>query len=227
MNHLVQHLVRHLGRPVGRPGAIALLTVLVTGLSGFRLTQQELSTEAQNDPIAPNQMDWTRHEETIMPADLRTADWLAKRLRWVERAAHAQVPASTAVSDLGGTSWRLVQFQGSDDTTQTPDDRDKYTIAFTANGSVRVRFDCNRGRGVWTSSAPNQLRLGMLALTRALCPPGSLHDRLVRDWAAVRSYILHDGHLFLSLLADGGIYEFEPVEPVPLPSASPGRSPGD
>jgi para-nitrobenzyl esterase len=33
---------------------------------------------------------------------------------------------------------------------------------------------------------------------------------MVKDWALVRSYVFKDGHLFLSLMADGGIYEFEP-----------------
>lgn len=61
------------------------------------------------------------------------------------------------------------------------------------------------------SSGPNQLQFGPLALTRAQCPPGSLHDRVVKDWEFVRSYILKDGHLFLALMADGGIYEFAPI----------------
>jgi para-nitrobenzyl esterase len=34
-------------------------------------------------------------------------------------------------------------------------------------------------------------------------------DQIVRQWPSIRSYILKDGHLFLSLMADGGIYEFE------------------
>ncbi len=47
-------------------------------------------------------------------------------------------------------------------------------------------------------------------MTRAQCPPGSLHDRFVRDLGFIRSYTFRDGHLFLALMADGGIYEFEP-----------------
>ena len=43
-----------------------------------------------------------------------------------------------------------------------------------------------------------------------MCPPGSLHDRIAKHWEFVRSYTIKDGHLFLSLMADGGIYEFEP-----------------
>jgi para-nitrobenzyl esterase len=112
---------------------------------------------------------------------------------------------------LGGTSWQLVRFQGGDGTVLTPDEKAKYTVAFAADGNVSVRFDCNRGRGTWASPGPNQLRFGPMALTRAMCPPGSLHDHIVKQWPFVRSYTMQDGHLFLSLMADGGIYEFEPI----------------
>ena len=122
----------------------------------------------------------------------------------------AQEPGQSA-QPLGGTSWRLVKFQGSDDTTLTPDDKTKYTIEFGGDGSVSARIDCNRGRGTWTSSGPSQLRFGPLALTRAMCPPGSLYDRIAKDWEFVRSYTIKDYRLFLSLMADGGIYEFEPI----------------
>ena len=126
-----------------------------------------------------------------------------------------QASGSAPSSGLAGTSWQLVKFQGSDDTTLIPDDRAKYTIAFAAVGQVTARVDCNRGRGTWKSSGPNQLQLGPLALTRAKCPPGSLHDQIVKQWANVRSYVTKDGHLFLSLMADGGIYEFEPLKTKP------------
>lgn len=119
--------------------------------------------------------------------------------------------ASTGSADLNGTSWQLVKFQSSDDRTLVPDDKSKYTITFGRNGRVSARIDCNRGSGTWKSSGSNQLRFGPLMLTRAMCPPGSLHDRIVKDWSAVRSYVTRDGHLFLSLMADGGIYEFEPT----------------
>jgi para-nitrobenzyl esterase len=112
---------------------------------------------------------------------------------------------------LAGTSWQLVKIQGSDDTVVVPDDKSKYTLAFAPDGSLSARIDCNRGRGTWKSSGPNQLELGPMALTRAMCPPGSLHDRMVRQLPFVRSYVIKDGRLFLSLMADGGIYEFERV----------------
>jgi para-nitrobenzyl esterase len=57
------------------------------------------------------------------------------------------------------------------------------------------------------------LSFGPLMLTRAMCPPESLHDRIVRDWQSVRGYVIKDGHLHLSLMSDGGVYEFEPMGP--------------
>jgi len=120
-------------------------------------------------------------------------------------------PASSQPTSLGGTSWRLVRFRGGDGTTLEPDDRDKYTIAFGTDGRVSARINCNRGTATWRSKGP-QLELGPLALTRAFCLPEPIHDHLIKQWQTVRSYVLKDGHLYLSLMADGGIYEYEPIE---------------
>jgi para-nitrobenzyl esterase len=114
----------------------------------------------------------------------------------------------SAPASLGGTSWRLVKFQGGDGTLLIPD-KATYTLAFGTDGTVNVRFDCNRGRGTWTSPGPQQLQFGPLALTRAACP-SALYDRIVKQWGFVRSYVIEGGNLFLSLMADGGIYELEP-----------------
>jgi len=102
-----------------------------------------------------------------------------------------------------------VKFQSRDDSVLRPDDRSKYTLAFGTDGSLGARIDCNRGRGTWKSSGKGQLEFGPMAITRAMCPPGSLHDQLVRQLPHVRSYVIKGGHLFLSLMADGGVYEFE------------------
>jgi hypothetical protein len=34
----------------------------------------------------------------------------------------------------------------------------------------------------------------------------SVHDRPVRDFPLIRSYVMKDGHLLLALMADGGTY---------------------
>jgi para-nitrobenzyl esterase len=38
-----------------------------------------------------------------------------------------------------------------------------------------------------------------------------MHDQIVKQWSNIRSYVIKDGHLFLALMADGGIYEFAPA----------------
>src|SRR5690242_17676401 len=112
--------------------------------------------------------------------------------------------AQIAPAELGGTSWQLIKFQGGDDTILKPDLPSKYTIGFQADGRVSARIDCNRGSGTWTSTGQNQIQFGPLALTRMMCPPGSNLERIARDWQFFRSYVIKNGHLSLSLMADGG-----------------------
>ena len=120
--------------------------------------------------------------------------------------ANAQNP-----SGLVGTSWKLVKLQGGDEVTTVPDDGAKYTITFNSNGRVSARVDCNRGGSTWKSTRPNELQFGSWSMTRAKCPAGSLYDRIVREGAAVRTYEVKNGHLFLSGMEAGGYYELEPL----------------
>lgn len=117
----------------------------------------------------------------------------------------------SASNALAGTSWKLVKFQTGDDATLVPDDGSKYTITFGSNGRVTSRVDCNRGSSTWRSARANELQFGSWSMTRAKCPPGSLHDKIVTEGANVRSYYIKDGHLFLSGMSAGGYYELEPL----------------
>ena len=123
----------------------------------------------------------------------------------------ATTAASRPPSELAGTTWRLLKFEGGDGKILKPDDPSKYTIELAADGQLSARLDCNRGRGVWKSAGSSQVSFGPMALTRAQCAPDSLHDQIVKQWINIRSYVIRDGHLFLALMADGGIYEFEPA----------------
>jgi heat shock protein HslJ len=156
-------------------------------------------------------MSTTRARMCLLPLATTLACW----------PAFAQAPKGP--EPLAGTAWRLVKFQGSDDATLTPDDGSKYTLEFGKDGGLSARIDCNRGRATWKVPAPGQIELGPLALTRAQCPPGSLHDGIVKRWSYVRSHVVKDGHLFLGLMADGGVYEFEPI--TGASPASPAASP--
>jgi para-nitrobenzyl esterase len=106
-------------------------------------------------------------------------------------------------------SWQLVRIQDGSGAVIAPDVKAKYTMEFDALGGVTMRIDCNRGSGKWKSPAPGQIEFSQLALTRAACPPGSLHDRIVTQLPQMRSYLVKNNRLYLSLMADGGIYEWE------------------
>ena len=125
--------------------------------------------------------------------------------------APSSSPPGSSPAGLEGTSWRLVQISMSDGVTRPAIERSRYTLGFGTHGVLNVRFDCNRGSGSWKSSGPDNVEFGPLALTRAMCPMGSLHDELVRQWPYVRSYVVKEGRLYLALMADGGTIEFEPA----------------
>lgn len=118
---------------------------------------------------------------------------------------------------LAGTKWRLVEIQSMDDAIGTvrPSDRNLYTLDLNVDGRAAMRLNCNRGVGPWSAKpvgngADGSFTIGPLAMTRALCPPPSLDERIARDMNFVRSFLLRDGRLYLSLMADGGIYVWEP-----------------
>lgn len=121
---------------------------------------------------------------------------------------------------LGGTDWRLVSFQSMDDSVGTtrPEGDHIYSMRLEKDGSVKMQINCNRATGSWSAKPGEQAEsglfsFGLLAATRALCPPPSLDERIINDSSYVRSYLLKDGKLHLSLMADGGIYTWERVSP--------------
>jgi heat shock protein HslJ len=107
---------------------------------------------------------------TVAGDRLELFDAAGTRLAAFVAGNQASVPSPP--SGLAGTSWQLVKFQGSDDTTLTPDDRAKYTIEFAAGGRLTARVDCNRGRGTWKSSGSNQIACGPLASRAPSAHPG-------------------------------------------------------
>jgi heat shock protein HslJ len=128
-------------------------------------------------------------------------------------AAATHASAQDAVSTLAGTSWRLVSIQPRGEKPLLPSDETSYTLDFQADGRLRARVDCNGGRGRWSSPAPGRIEFGVLGLTREQCKPGSLHDRIVKDWRSIRMYAIKANHLFLSLSQGAGTYEFRPLPP--------------
>jgi len=132
---------------------------------------------------------------------------------WLTACAGLSVPLPDRLS---GTAWLLQSIQSMDDAqgTMRPPASKRYTMRFGADGRASFHLDCNRATGTWKAQAGSgdggTLTFGPLAATRALCAPPHLDERIVRDLAYVRSYRIIDGKLFMSLMADGGIYEWIP-----------------
>ena len=121
---------------------------------------------------------------------------------------------------LAGTSWQLVRIESMAPDEQpdtTIDDPAKYTVSFDADGSGRDAFqvDCNRGSATWqgATSGPDSgsLTFGPIALTKMACPTPSSDAVVAAALSRVRSYLLSDGKLHLSLEADSGIMHFTPM----------------
>lgn len=116
---------------------------------------------------------------------------------------------------LSGSTWRLVELQSMDDAqgTTRPGNRDQYTLEFNSNGTAFLKLDCNRARTSWnakrTGLTQGTLEFGQLASTMALCNDNGLSARLNSQLGFVRTYLLRDGRLNMSLMADGGIIVWE------------------
>jgi heat shock protein HslJ len=133
-------------------------------------------------------------------------------------SAYADAVGKETPGPLAGTRWQLVRFQSMDDAIGEiePENASAYTMMLNADGSVHMQLNCNRATGRWTVEPASDgksgtFTFGPLATTKALCPPPSMDERIARDAQWVRGYLLRDGQLHLSLMADGGIYSWEPA----------------
>ena len=113
-------------------------------------------------------------------------------------AAANPVPAK-----LAGTTWRWVHFASSAEDFAVAEP-ERYTLAFNAAGWIRLRADCNHGAGGAVFSKPGVIRIEGMALTRAMCPSGSLGDRFARDVARAVRWSIRGSELHLELPVDAG-----------------------
>ena len=133
-------------------------------------------------------------------------------------AGTASADGGTAASSapLAGTQWCLVEFQSMDDSQGTvrPSHDSLYSMWLHGDGTVTMQLNCNRAKGTWSAepgkdATSGRFKFGPLAVTRALCPLPSMDESIVAQSEFVRSFLFKDGRLYLSLMADGGIYVWE------------------
>jgi heat shock protein HslJ len=127
--------------------------------------------------------------------------------------AQAQSPANTPPlyvlpSEMLEKQWQWVGGT-SGGTNVLVTEPARYTIRFTSQGRIEVRADCNRGVGNYAVQAQQELSLGPLALTRAMCLAGSQGDQFIQMLTSARTYSLQDGHLRLSLPENAGEMLFD------------------
>jgi uncharacterized lipoprotein NlpE involved in copper resistance/heat shock protein HslJ len=119
-------------------------------------------------------------------------------------------PVSPANPDaITGVTWQLQDMQLADASVLTPGTPADYTLRLLEDGSAEIKADCNQGRAGYDLAAP-YFSFDQIALTRAQCPPGSLHDSYVEALGAAGSAVLQDGELVL-VTAGGGRMRFAAV----------------
>ena len=153
---------------------------------------------------------------SLMPAALALTVVLGGCGETTAPPASAPPPASAAAAGLASTTWTLVGFQSMDDAqgTTKPGAGRTYTLEFGADGALAMQLDCNRGRSTWSADPHGTdgggLKIGPVASTRALCPQPDIGQMMAARLPDVASYTMRDGHLFLALKMDSGIFEFAP-----------------
>jgi heat shock protein HslJ len=116
--------------------------------------------------------------------------------------------------DLAGTGWRLAELR-SGGAAERPADTSRYTMQFAADGTVALQLDCNRATGGWKSPGPGQLSFTPLAMTRAMCPPGSFDTRIAGELGDVRSYALVGDRLTLEREGGSIVWVRPSIQPTP------------
>jgi heat shock protein HslJ len=117
---------------------------------------------------------------------------------------------------LTGTSWQLLSIESmapAEQPSTTIDEPGLYRVTFGDDGRATFQVHCNRGSSTWQAEAAapdsGSLTFGELALTRMFCPQPSADTKVAAALGQVRSYLLSDGKLHMSLEADGGIMHWE------------------
>jgi heat shock protein HslJ len=124
--------------------------------------------------------------------------------------------------ELMGKAWQWYEFVSPVDTVVV-EDPERYTVEFASDGTVHIRADCNRVNGKYTAGA-SRIDIEAMAMTRAMCPPGSLSNDFVKVLNDAVVYSFEGDTLLLDLPMDSGtlkLAEDPPVLPPPEPTPTP------
>ena len=129
-----------------------------------------------------------------------------------EAAGSVALPSGTSsmapmAADLIDETW---QWTGMSTPAglRTIDTPERYTVRFDSAGRVSVRADCNRGSATYSVRPNREIRLNPLALTRAMCPTGSMSDQFAAQVGRVTRYEVRAGDLYLSFPTESTTLRF-------------------
>jgi heat shock protein HslJ len=101
-----------------------------------------------------------------------------------------------------------------------PDQPDRYTVTFGADGTLAIQADCNRARGVYSlDGATIALRIG--SSTRMRCAADSLMEQFLGGLEYAAAWLLQPGELALTLTG-GEEMRFAPADEAGTPSPAAG-----
>ena len=98
-----------------------------------------------------------------------------------------------------------------------PSNPSNYTLEFQTAETVLVKADCNTGSGSYKVEG-SSITFGPMAMTRMMCPPGSLDTKFLQGLGAARIYRVALDHMMFDLAADSGTMLF--ARAVPAASGS-------
>jgi heat shock protein HslJ len=118
--------------------------------------------------------------------------------------------ADAAVKDR---VWRLSRFDAAaGDGSYSVGTSDRYTLSLLANGSYRVRADCNRMQGAYHLERQRRIAITPGAATLAECGPDSHYSHYLRQLTDVRQFEVIEKTGQLKLITGNGQLIFDHVE---------------
>ena len=118
--------------------------------------------------------------------------------------------ADAVIKDRG---WLLLRFdatEGGD--SYSTGASDFYTLTLLANGSYRVRADCNRMQGAYRLESEQRIAITPGAATLAECGPDSHYSRYLRQLTDVRQFEVIEKTGQLKLITSKGQLIFDHAE---------------
>lgn len=123
--------------------------------------------------------------------------------------ATGESAVATTTGTLVGPVWQWVETLYNNDAKAIPPRSENFTVQFGADGTVKVRADCNRKEGRY-SGAEQRIAIKITHSTRAACPENSFEEQFVRDLTNGVIWFLKDGDLYIDIKYDVGTMRLRP-----------------